>query len=160
MLDPTQESQRAGSSAELWMGINKCFVLPQLTKRAWRGELPRGYFSARAIRALNNLGYQVPQLGSWPGAGRRLPPAPSLSSSHHCTLTLWISAQISTDFLLCRLEEGEGRGRGGGGSYYGFYCLHIAFSILRCHPAPAQLTLQPAQGQHWGCRWRYHTIHM
>ena len=86
----------------------------------------------------------------------RLPPAPSLSSSHHCTLTLWISAQISTDFLLCRLEEG---GRGGGGSYYGFYCLHIAFSILCCHPAPAQLTLQPAQGQHWGCRWRYYTIH-
>ena len=48
---------------------------------------------------------------SWavgPVLDRPPPPCTVSGSSHHSTLTLWVSAQISTDFLLCRLKEGGG----------------------------------------------------
>ena len=81
---------------------------------------------------------------SWavgPVLDRPPPPCTVSGSSHHSTLTLWVSAQISTDFLLCRLKEGrEG--------WWGIIIWILLFTHRILHPVLSPGTSSADTGSH------------
>ena len=141
------------------MGINKCFVLPQLTQRAWRRKLSRGYLVLEhwIILAIKLLCIPAGQLARcWTG---RLPPAPSLAP---------LTTPLSLSGSLHRFQQISycaGWRRGGRGGVVGDH--NMDFIVYTSHSPSCAVTRHQlswhcshhAQGQHWGCRWRHYSIH-
>ena len=129
------------------MGINKCFVLPQLTQRAWRRKLSRGYLVLEhwIILAIKLLCIPAGQLARcWTG---RLPPAPSLAP---LTTPLSLSGSLHRfqQISYCAGWRRGGRGEG----WWGIIIWILLFTHRILHPvlSPGTSSADTAATTHRG----------